>query len=427
MLIEFKDGTTFEIPQEGLETHPYVIANTLEDTDYSLNVVSFWNKPVGAILFMGIVLLLAPAELFMQDEAILSELNMIIFGYNVETNSWEAMEFSGVELMENDSMLQFLMATAMPVYSSHDIYLIGTDETQSPVKTDMIALPKSKDTFLAAPYDFFKSLGDFARETLNVTTKFNSTTLLQTLSQIPNEETIMNDFAQSSKAVEDPYVISILSGTLEELTDPELIEITDGYYSRFGVTDSKDNSVLKKVDLPNLLTLGGYGFSGQKGLREVYLPKCQKLGSDVFEACGVSTLYIPEVTELGARTFQEVSMSKLTFYKPVSLGYIPFYQSYINTIDFHQPMVEVNPDATFTQAKGLRTLIFRDTSGVQPISIVPYDGGSTGQFSQTPIGSGNGYIYVPLALLDAYKADANWSVVASQIRAIEDYPDICGV
>ena len=35
-------------------------------------------------------------------------------------------------------------------------------------------------------------------------------------------------------------------------------------------------------------------------------------------------------------------------------------------------------------------------------------------------------IYVPAALLDSYKAATNWSAIADNIYAIEDYPDICG-
>ena len=46
--------------------------------------------------------------------------------------------------------------------------------------------------------------------------------------------------------------------------------------------------------------------------------------------------------------------------------------------------------------------------------------------TNTKIASGTGYIYVPAALVDSYKAATNWSTYANQIRAIEDYPDICG-
>ena len=36
------------------------------------------------------------------------------------------------------------------------------------------------------------------------------------------------------------------------------------------------------------------------------------------------------------------------------------------------------------------------------------------------------YIYVPRALVEDYKVATNWSTFADRIRAIEDYPEICG-
>ena len=51
---------------------------------------------------------------------------------------------------------------------------------------------------------------------------------------------------------------------------------------------------------------------------------------------------------------------------------------------------------------------------------------NTNAFRSTLIASGTGYIYVPTALVDSYKATTNWSTYANQIRAIEDYPEICG-
>lgn len=42
-------------------------------------------------------------------------------------------------------------------------------------------------------------------------------------------------------------------------------------------------------------------------------------------------------------------------------------------------------------------------------------------FTGTPIESGTGYIYVPAALVDTYKAATNWSNFASQFRALENF------
>lgn len=44
----------------------------------------------------------------------------------------------------------------------------------------------------------------------------------------------------------------------------------------------------------------------------------------------------------------------------------------------------------------------------------------------TKIESGEGYIYTPKSLIESYKKETNWSNYASQFKAIEDYPEICG-
>ena len=74
--------------------------------------------------------------------------------------------------------------------------------------------------------------------------------------------------------------------------------------------------------------------------------------------------------------------------------------------------------STFYSNKKLVTLIIR-TQAVAHLE-------KTSAFKDTPIASGTGYIYVPSALVDSYKAATNWSTYANQIRAIEDYPDITG-
>ena len=46
---------------------------------------------------------------------------------------------------------------------------------------------------------------------------------------------------------------------------------------------------------------------------------------------------------------------------------------------------------------------------------------STNALTGTPITSGTGYIYVPRALVDSYKAATNWSTYSAQFRALEDF------
>lgn len=46
--------------------------------------------------------------------------------------------------------------------------------------------------------------------------------------------------------------------------------------------------------------------------------------------------------------------------------------------------------------------------------------GSTNAFTSTQIASGTGYIYVPDALVDDYKAATNWSTYADQIKPLSE-------
>ena len=86
--------------------------------------------------------------------------------------------------------------------------------------------------------------------------------------------------------------------------------------------------------------------------------------------------------------------------------------------------------AAFLNNYSLTALIIRsDTVATMPIANVlggssHFEGSANAQWN--PNGDKDGYIYVPRALVDSYKAATNWSTYADQIRAIEDYPDICG-
>ena len=75
-------------------------------------------------------------------------------------------------------------------------------------------------------------------------------------------------------------------------------------------------------------------------------------------------------------------------------------------------------DSAFQGCSNLTALILRSET------MATLD--STSAFTSTPIKSGTGYIYVPAALVDSYKADTNWSTYAAQFRAIEDYQEITG-
>lgn len=66
----------------------------------------------------------------------------------------------------------------------------------------------------------------------------------------------------------------------------------------------------------------------------------------------------------------------------------------------------------------LETLIIRNPDSV------PFYGWNA--LAGSGVSKGNGYIYVPRNMVEAYKSATGWSEFGDQVRAIEDYPEITG-
>ena len=124
------------------------------------------------------------------------------------------------------------------------------------------------------------------------------------------------------------------------------------------------------------------------------------------------------VTSIGTCAFRTCNaLTKADFQEATNIGGYAFYEcSALTTADF--PAATSIGDYAFQLCSALTTLILRS----ETMATLSY----TRAFTSTPIASGTGYIYVPAALVDSYKAATNWSTFANQIRAIEDYPEICG-
>lgn len=131
---------------------------------------------------------------------------------------------------------------------------------------------------------------------------------------------------------------------------------------------------------------------------------------------------MPNVVDMGALAFQscfELSQVNLDSAKLISVQ--AFAQNFALP-KLRLPSVESISGGAFLNCHSLVTLIISNESVVCSLS-------NTDAFLNTPMTGHNGktgYIYVPRALVDSYKSATNWATLASQIRAIEDYPDITG-
>lgn len=153
---------------------------------------------------------------------------------------------------------------------------------------------------------------------------------------------------------------------------------------------------ITKVDCPKVEVINGYAFNDCTKLTSINFPKVIQMNGHCFSYC--------------------TSLIEAKFQSPISIeAYIFYNASKLQKCDFNVITIYMN---TFASS-ALDTLILRRTEKITYLN-------SKGAFANTPIAKGTGYIYVPAALIDEYKTATNWVTFASQFRAIEDYPDICG-
>lgn len=155
------------------------------------------------------------------------------------------------------------------------------------------------------------------------------------------------------------------------------------------VNDTK----LKKINIPQVTSISSNAFASCGMITEIDVPKLKTVGSNSFSSCmKLEAINLPEATSIGSSAFSScLALKKADLTAATSIG-----------------------NYAFRYCSELDTLILRH-DGVCTLG--------TSALSSTSI---NKSIYVPSAHVDAYKAATNWSEYADKIKAIEDYPDICG-
>ena len=206
---------------------------------------------------------------------------------------------------------------------------------------------------------------------------YNGTTLVQTVSEVP--------YGSNASYTGD-------TPAKTDVEKPEDYEFTGWNPSPNGITGNTDcyaqyrfigfisvgiveRSISGDYTNDRVTTVGAYAFQNCSGLTSVSFPNVTSIGDYAFNAAHkLAKADLPKVTSIGQHGF--------------------------------------------SAANALEALILRNTEKVCSLG--------SDAVSYTKISSDSGYIYVPAALVDSYKAAANWQNYADQIRAIEDYPEITG-
>ena len=176
---------------------------------------------------------------------------------------------------------------------------------------------------------------------------------------------------------------------------------------------------LTSIDLPNATSIGDDAFYDCDALTSIDLPNATSIGDNAFAYCdALTSIDLPNATRVGNYAFNGCeNLTSINLPVATWFGTNAFYNcSALTTLDLPSA-TSLNGNAFFG-CRELTSLILRANR------VCTLTG--TLAFYQTPIESGSGYIYVPSKFVNSYKNATNWSAVAEQIRAIEDYPEITG-
>ena len=214
------------------------------------------------------------------------------------------------------------------------------------------------------------------------------------------------------------------AGTSEPLVFPEGFKsAVEGISSFEDFLVAMNNCTVTEVTSSALTgTLRRNLFEGNTELQTVDLPNITKIGERCLYRCSsLKTINLPKVAEVGTGSFCD-NTGMTSYYLPsletVSGDNAFSYNHYVEKMDF--PKLEAVGSEMFANNVRMTAFLLRGNF----VCSLPY----TSAFNNTPI-AGNtaatdgvlGYIYVPAALVDSYKAATNWSAYASQFRALEDY------
>lgn len=205
---------------------------------------------------------------------------------------------------------------------------------------------------------------------------------------------------------------SIVDRSITEYSDDEVTRVADWMFYQC-VT-------LKKFDAPALTRVDSSAFRDCSKLTEFNAPNLTTVGASAFQGClTLPTIDLSNLTTINNATsfsycykFTEVSLPKCNL--STSGGGV-----FLNCTGLTRADLWIATKLTsqfFRGCTALETVIIR-TPTVCTLAHL-------NAFTNTPIESGTGYVYVPSALVEDYKVATNWVTYADQIRAIEDYPEI---
>ena len=225
---------------------------------------------------------------------------------------------------------------------------------------------------------------------------YNGSTLLETVSNVPyGSGAYYSGDTPEKTGVDFPedYVFTGWSPSNSGITGNTYCYAQYKYIG-YAYTTIVERSISGEYANDRVTTVGDYVFRNCTALTGISLPSVESIDVCAFLSCTkLTSVSIPAIKSISRSAFSScTALTSIDLHGVTSIAAMAFYC-----------------------CTSLTTVILRDESQVCSL-------GDTNVFDSTALTQ----VFVPSAMVDAYKADSRWSKHASKILAIEDYPDITG-
>lgn len=167
--------------------------------------------------------------------------------------------------------------------------------------------------------------------------------------------------------------------------------------------------------IENALLYGGVDVTGiiQRSVTEVTSKDVSVVGVSAFSNCDqLVSVNFPNATWIDSYAFKSCSNLRTVIIPNVNTITTNGFYGCSRLKDLELPAIVLIETKAFQSCSSLAKLVL---SGDSVAMLTGADA-----FSNTPIGNGSGYIYVPDSLVSSYKSAPGWSTYSAQIKSINE-------
>lgn len=209
----------------------------------------------------------------------------------------------------------------------------------------------------------------------------------------------------------DLYFTTNSIGAYSFYNDADITSVDAPNVTSIGTYAFYNISSITSINAPNVTTIGNYAFTAPK-VAQLNFPLLTSIGTNCFTNCpSIKSVNLPELGAVGASCFGYIGVSRLVIPKATSVGNSALTNSKsLKYVDL--------PKCTAIANYGLRNNSLLETLILRSETMCTL---SNYALNSTKIANKTGYVYVPSALIESYKVATNWSKMATQFRALEEY------